>query len=272
MQQLAVAPAWARCTLPDPNTPDADMAYLWTATLAKKSACCHLDRAWAHQGQDSINSLIKYSALSTPRELAQFWRKLNQCTPSIPTLSTMVVKDGVTITYHNATSVLQVFCMYWANLYKVAPPTNHTSKPWCHEHPVPIPPEEIAALMTPISMAEFDHALRSTGCGALGTDGVDVDIINAAPPEALALIHQNMNDVLACWVMVPEEWQKARIILLPKGLVDNPANYCPISLLQVTYKIFTKILTERLAAVANKHILSWVQLGFCKGMSAQLAL
>ncbi len=109
MQQLAVAPAWARCALPDPYMPDGDMAYLCAATAAKKSASHHLNRAQAHQGLDGVDSLAQYSALGTPKELAQFWRRLNQHAPSIPTLSAMVVQDGVTVTYHNATSVLQVF-------------------------------------------------------------------------------------------------------------------------------------------------------------------
>ncbi len=127
--------------------------------------------------------------------------------------------------------------------------------------------------MAPISAMEFHQVLCNTGHGSPGTDGVDVDIINTTPLEALALIHQNMNDVLAHWIAVPEEWKKARIILLSKeGSADNPTNYHPISLLQVTYKIFTKILTKRLAIIADKHILSWAQLGFRKGMSAQSAL
>lgn len=90
-------------------------------------------------------------------------------------------------------------------------------------------------------------------------------------------IHQHMlegmNKILMPGAEVPKEWRKARIVLIPKdGSPTNPANYRPISLLQTSYKIFTKIITNRLSSVANQFILTNSQLGFCTGMSAQSAL
>jgi hypothetical protein len=43
-------------------------------------------------------------------------------------------------------------------------------------------------------------------------------------------------------------------------------------LLQVTYKIYTKIITNHLSTVASEYILADCQLGFCPSMSAQLVL
>jgi hypothetical protein len=82
-----------------------------------------------------------------------------------------------------------------------------------------------------------------------------------------------MNRVLAPGTEVPVEWCKVRIVLILKdGSPANLANYRPILLLQVSYKLFTKIITNHLSLVASKYILSDLQLGFCAGMLAQSTL
>ncbi|NEJ83942.1 hypothetical protein GR268_46720, partial [Rhizobium leguminosarum] len=82
-----------------------------------------------------------------------------------------------------------------------------------------------------------------------------------------------MNHLITTQAPLPADWLKGHIILLPKpGSPADPGNYRPISLLQVAYKIYTKIITNRLSLVASKHILAHSQLGFRPGMSAQSAL
>lgn len=132
---------------------------------------------------------------------------------------------------------------------------------------------DIASLTVPISKHEFATTMNAACNGAPGTDGIDAVMLKAAPKEAHTILRNNMNDILSSIASIPPEWQTAHIILLPKeGAPDNPANYQPISLLQTTYKVFTKILTEQLSAIANKYILNHSQLGFHKGMSTQSAL
>ncbi len=98
-------------------------------------------------------------------------------------------------------------------------------------------------------------------------------MLKAANSDIHQCLLDCMNKVLKPGVEVLEEWRKARIVLIPKdGSPANPANYRPISLLQTLYKIFTKIITNRLSRVANQYILTNSQLGFCTGMSAQAAL
>lgn len=122
-------------------------------------------------------------------------------------------------------------------------------------------------------MDEYRAALSAAKTGAPGTDGIDVPMLKAAPMEVHLHILACMNGILVQGAEIPEAWCRARIVLIPKdGSPTNPTNYQPISLLQVSYKLFTKIITNWLSAVANKYILSSSQLGFQPGMSAQSTL
>jgi hypothetical protein len=82
-----------------------------------------------------------------------------------------------------------------------------------------------------------------------------------------------MSELITTQALLLASWLKGRIILLPKpGSPANLSNYHPISLLQVVYKVYTKIIANCLSLVVGKHILSHHQMGFWPGMLAQLAL
>jgi len=122
-------------------------------------------------------------------------------------------------------------------------------------------------------MEEYMAALSTTKKGAPGTDRVNMPMLRAATEEVHQCILACMNKVLTPGAEIPEAWHKARIVLIPKdGSPANPANFQPISLLQVSYKLFTKIITNQLSIVTNEYILSSSQLGFQPGMSSQSAL
>jgi hypothetical protein len=112
-------------------------------------------------------------------------------------------------------------------------------------------------------MDEYMAALSTASPGAPGTDRVNAPMLKAAMVEVHQRILACMNNALVLGTEILEAWHIARIVLIPKdGSPANPANYQPISLLQVSYKLFTKIITNRLSVVANKYILSSSQLGF----------
>jgi hypothetical protein len=82
-----------------------------------------------------------------------------------------------------------------------------------------------------------------------------------------------MSELLTTQSDLPPLWREASITLIPKeGSLMLPSNYHPISLLQVSYKLYTSIITSRLTVLANKYILSPHQMGFRPGMSSTDAL
>jgi hypothetical protein len=76
-------------------------------------------------------------------------------------------------------------------------------------------------------------------------DGLDAITLQALPSTAHNILCEAMSNIINKGEMLPEEWWQARMTLIPKdGSLHNPANYHPISLLQVTYKLFTTIITN----------------------------
>ena len=100
-----------------------------------------------------------------------------------------------------------------------------------------------------ITSDEVRRALKDMTRGkAAGEDGITVDLIKDGGDimlEKLAALYTQCLTTSS----VPESWKNANIILIhKKGDVKELKNYRPISLLSVLYKIFTKIISNRIRA------------------------
>eukprot|EP00973_Karenia_brevis_P035106 4843869-Karenia_brevis.AAC.1 len=72
---------------------------------------------------------------------------------------------------------------------------------------------------------------------------------------------------------VPNEWRRSQVAcLFKKGDATCPENYRPISLLQIGYKIFSKLILNRLVKGGIENILWETQFGFRPGMGTQGAI
>lgn len=79
-----------------------------------------------------------------------------------------------------------------------------------------------------------------------GEDGVIAEMLQHGGPPVLSLLDKLYNKCIN-ESTIPEEWNNATVVLLfKKGDKSKLNNYRPISLLSVMYKLFTKIITERL--------------------------
>ena len=114
---------------------------------------------------------------------------------------------------------------------------------------------------------EVKSAVKQSKKGkAPGPDNITIDLIDAAGDI--------INDKLAtlfneCLIQskVPEIWNEAIIILLhKKGDQKNISNYRPISLLNNIYKLFTKIITNRITRTLEENQ-PREQAGFRRGFS-----
>ena len=77
-----------------------------------------------------------------------------------------------------------------------------------------------------------------------------------------------------CWKrhQVPKEWLQSKVIsLFKKGSRSDPQNYRGISLLDTTYKVYARIVNNRLKTITDSLLLE-EQMGFRKGRSCSDAV
>ena len=102
-------------------------------------------------------------------------------------------------------------------------------------------------LDSPLSLEEFDLAVRQLGKDkAPGLDGLTSDFFLSFWP----ILKDNFRSVLQSSISsgsLPHFFRRAVITLLPKkGDLADIANWRPVSLLNTDYKIFAKLLANRL--------------------------
>ena len=101
---------------------------------------------------------------------------------------------------------------------------------------------------------------------APGQDNITIDLIEAVGEEIYRKMAYLFNECIT-ESEIPDSWNEAIVILLyKKGDPENISNYRPISLLSSTFKLFTKIITNRLTQSLNENQ-PREQAGFRKGFS-----
>ena len=98
-------------------------------------------------------------------------------------------------------------------------------------------------------------------------DDILVEQIKNLGPKARKWLHSMMN---SCFVnnKIPKVWRKSRIIAILKPGKDSsiPKNYRPISLLCHTFKLFERLVLNRIAPTIEQHLIK-EQAGFRPGRS-----
>ena len=99
-----------------------------------------------------------------------------------------------------------------------------------------------------ITANEVRKALKSMKRGkAPGEDGISIDLIKDAGDIAIVKLAELFTKCLREG-KTPKAWKNTIIILIhKKGDTKDLKNYRPISLLSVIYKLFTKVITNRIA-------------------------
>jgi len=234
MRKLSKALEWVCVPLPETLDQASTLTYLQDINSKKVTANKKIKTAiggtQAKHKSNTFNKLIALHHTNTK----QFWQFINGQHEKHKGISAAITTvNGTRTLVHLQKEIMETFHQYWASLY--APnPTTRTPTPWLnHSKPIHTNPDLLTA---PVSETEFLQALNNLKQGALGRDSINAVILQALPNATHKVLHKAMSDIINKGETLPKEWQQARMTLIPKdGSLLNPANYHPISLLQVTY-------------------------------------
>ena len=125
--------------------------------------------------------------------------------------------------------------------------------------------DEREELDDPPTRTEIEWKLQNASNTAPGSDGLEYRHLKALDPKGyqLEVIYK------AVWRLgIPKQWKESKTISIhKKGSSKDLANFRPISLLPTTYKIFSAIVSQRLARVAvGKGWISPSQKAFLPGI------
>ncbi|HVX00978.1 MAG TPA: reverse transcriptase family protein, partial [Candidatus Babeliaceae bacterium] len=152
-------------------------------------------------------------------------------------------------------------------------PNNPKDREWFKTEKMKVIKEKVqlkrAYLDGSITMEELKLTLRRMKRRKTpGPDGVPTECYRNLPGPALQVLLLILNHVMRSEKGL-QEWKSSTIQTLHKGgPVDQLNNYRPIALLNVSYKIFTRILYQRMYCVMEgEGLLSDAQGGWRKGIS-----
>ncbi|MCH9657352.1 reverse transcriptase family protein [archaeon] len=175
---------------------------------------------------------------------------LQNAKPGKSTLSKLNSKDGKVL--NNQNQILDRIKEFYEELYTSNLQIEQTENKNSEE-------------VHPVTTTEVEFAVKKMKKNkAAGLDELDIDVIKEAGKplyEELANLYSN------CLKKgkVPDSWKQSELILIhKKGNNGDLKNYRPISLLSHAYKIFTRIIANRLEKLMDESQ-SLEQAGFRKG-------
>ena len=97
--------------------------------------------------------------------------------------------------------------------------------------------------------------------------GIVIEMIQKGGQLLMEQLAELFSDILSPDKGPPDYWKEARLkVLSKKGYRGDPANYRPIAMLPILYKLFAKIVCGRVTDTLNRHQ-SVDQAGFRAGFS-----
>ena len=120
----------------------------------------------------------------------------------------------------------------------------------------------------PFTMNDLWGAIKEMKSNkAAGLDDILCEQIKHLGPAALQWLLDMLNECMRT-NSIPKIWRKSRVVALLKPCKDpaSPKSYRPISLLCHTYKLFERLLLNRVAPFVDEHLIP-EQAGFRPGKS-----
>lgn len=173
---------------------------------------------------------------------------------NIGTSRIISIKDGEKI-YTEKKNILNSICSFYRELYKRAHNISLNELPSSSPEVLPILVEEVVLAISNLKRNK-----------AAGPDFIFNEELRAGGVTLAKALCELFNDCLKQG-RVPQEWLKAKLILLfKKGDRNDIRNYRPLSLLSNIYKVFMSVITRRMSTKLEAA-LPIEQTGFKKNFS-----
>ncbi|CAG9840644.1 unnamed protein product [Diabrotica balteata] len=183
--------------------------------------------------------------------------------PQLGTIQINSIKNKEGTETNNVEEIIQITQEYYKNLYNTKQkPTQEILKQ------LQIKIKNVNSDLQPeISKNEIRRALKEMKNNkSPGKDGVTVEMLKHGGKTTREVLYILMNKILMT-KQIPNSWNEAiTLLLFKKGDKKDLKNYRPITLLNVMYKLLTKILTNRLTTKLDGYQ-AREQAGFRKSFS-----
>jgi exonuclease III len=171
------------------------------------------------------------------------------------------------VVHTDKANIMRILTSFWRQVFSSRGAQPKITPEWLLRRKKP---EWQGELLNDISVELVKVHIDHLSAGkAPGEDGVSAELLQMLPDTAVESLTKIFNDSLRT-NKIPKQWKLSRISLIHKdGSAYEPGNYRPISLLSTEYKLFTKILADRLSAFMERNqFLSSDQLGYRENKDA----
>ncbi len=194
--------------------------------------------------------------------LKPFLKKL-RFTPTRQALQVLTKRGGYTTCPEAVKRKFTSMMREWFRTRRSRPPEHLSTHEELYSQ---FPPGAIDAT-SPITMKELLHSLRQVPKGsAPGPSGISAELLRLMPLRALDILRRFLNLILT-WGVIPTNFLRANIYPAPKKGKLDLANCRPISLMEVPFKLLTRVVNLRLMRKLSSY-LSPNQWGFRPGLCA----
>ena len=148
------------------------------------------------------------------------------------------IKDSSGETVSDKQKIANAFADFYEKLYmSLDAPTDH-----------PLDNDGASGVLEPITLKEVIDAMKYMKRGkAMDEKGIIAEMLKDGTHSLAMAVLSLFNDVLSSHKPIPDEWRRTKLIVIfKKGDPAMTANYRPIAILPILYKLFSRVLCDRL--------------------------
>jgi hypothetical protein len=205
--------------------------------LQRKSVCKRIQNLLKRERQQKQTQRIR-DVLSEFRDLKSIPRIKG--TTKAHKFAEMQSSEGTLVT--EKTQIVEVFAAFYETLFRSrAEKSAHGCDPGS--------PWTMSCQVEAFSMDDLRHALKTMKCGkARDQAGLVAEMLKDGTAGLLEMVLEVFNDILLLRETCPQSWKETKItVIFKKGDTKMPGNYRPIAILPILYKVFSKMLCNRLS-------------------------